>query len=101
MVEIVGAVATSSTRGRRWGTSESPLHHLLDPRTGEPVRDVWRTVSVAASTCVAANTATTEAIVRGGGAVGRLRELCLPARLVDIDGQVVTMGGWPEEVDVP
>ncbi len=36
------AVATSSTRLRRWTAGGMPAHHLIDPRTGRPgVRD-WR-----------------------------------------------------------
>ncbi len=33
-------------------------HHLLDPRTGEPATEVWRTVTATGPTCAAANTAT-------------------------------------------
>ena len=39
-------------------------HHIVDPRRGGPPRS-WRTVSVAAGTCVNANIASTAAIVRG------------------------------------
>lgn len=31
-----GAVATSSSLGRRWGTGDDALHHLIDPTTGWP-----------------------------------------------------------------
>jgi thiamine biosynthesis lipoprotein len=59
---------------------------------------VWRTVSVAAATCVDANIAATAAIVRGEDAPSWLEELRLPARLVSRDGEVVTVAGWPAEV---
>jgi FAD:protein FMN transferase len=49
------ALATSSTRSRRWGTS---LHHILDPRTCRPAEPLWRTVSVRAADCVTANAKT-------------------------------------------
>jgi thiamine biosynthesis lipoprotein len=52
-------------------------------------------VSVAAATCVAANTAATAAIVRGADAADWLAGLDLPARLVARDGAVVTVAGWP------
>jgi len=29
-------VATSSTRLRRWNSGTTPVHHLIDPRTGDP-----------------------------------------------------------------
>jgi thiamine biosynthesis lipoprotein len=31
-----GAVATSSVRRRRWRSGDRTVHHLIDPRTGEP-----------------------------------------------------------------
>lgn len=91
-----GGLATSSTRVRRWIRGGMPVHHVIDPRTGAPAAEVWRTVSVAAARCVDANTATTAAIVLGAGAVGWLRSLGLPARLVRPDGAVVRLCGWPE-----
>ena len=56
---------------------------------------VWRTVSVAAATCTEANTASTAAVIRGGGAPGWLAGLGLAARLVAESGAVLTVGGWP------
>ena len=73
------------------------LHHVVDPATGRSATVVWRTVSVAAATCVDANVAATAAIVRGGRSPAWLHELGLPARLVRADGSVVRVGGWPEE----
>jgi thiamine biosynthesis lipoprotein len=92
-----GALATSSTIGRRWRRDGKVLHHILDPRSCRPVEPVWRTVSVAARSCLAANTASTAALVRGVAAVGWLRGLGLPARLVRADGEVVTLAGWPAD----
>ncbi|MBO0846661.1 MAG: FAD:protein FMN transferase, partial [Nocardioides sp.] len=59
------AVATSSTVRRTWRRGGVRLHHVLDPRTAAPAEDVWRSVSVAAPTCVEANTASTAAVVLG------------------------------------
>jgi thiamine biosynthesis lipoprotein len=89
------ALATSSTLHRRWRRSDELLHHILDPRTGRPADPVWRTVSVAAHTCYAANTVSTAAIVRGWSALEWIRELGMTARLVDQDRVVHTVGGWP------
>ncbi|XVU23742.1 FAD:protein FMN transferase [Actinoplanes sp. CA-054009] len=83
------AVATSSTAGRTWGH----LHHILDPRTGLPAPRVWRTVTVAAHSCLRANTLTTAAIVRGRRAPALLRGV--PSRLVTPGLDVVRQGGWP------
>ncbi|UXX97790.1 FAD:protein FMN transferase [Streptomyces sp. AD2-2] len=44
-----GGLATSGTAARRWRRNGHELHHIVDPRTGLPVRSPWRTVSVAAA----------------------------------------------------
>jgi thiamine biosynthesis lipoprotein len=90
-----GGLATSSTTVRRWGRSS---HHIIDPRTGRPAESRWRTVSVAAGNCVDANTASTAAIVKGDDAPAWLGARGMPARLVDRDGGVLTVAGWPEEL---
>ena len=90
-----GGLATSSVLGRAWQRGGVWLHHIIDPRTGEPARSCWRTATVAAATCVDANVASTAAILRGEQAVGWLRGLRLPARLVRRDGSVVRVAGWP------
>ncbi|HEV2254429.1 MAG TPA: FAD:protein FMN transferase [Streptosporangiaceae bacterium] len=92
-----GGLATSSTKARRWQRGGDVLHHILDPRTGLPAEPVWRTVSVAAGTCVDANAASTAAVIRGRAALGWLARLGLPARLVDATGVVFTVAGWPED----
>ncbi len=90
-----GALATSSTVSRTWDRGGRTAHHLLDPRTGVPAKAVWRTVSVAAGTCVEANTLTTAAVVRGLDALPWLRTLGVPARLVGATFKIVTLGEWP------
>lgn len=86
------ALATSSTISRRWRSGGRVLHHILDPRTCQPATPVWRTASVAAATCLEANTASTAALVRGHEAPERIHA---PARLVRADGTVLALGGWP------
>jgi FAD:protein FMN transferase len=92
-----GGLATSSTTVRTWTAGGRPVHHIIDPATGGPARVCWRTVSVAAGSCVDANTASTAAIIRGEAAVGWLDGAGLPARLVRPDGTVVTTAGWPTD----
>lgn len=91
-----GGLATSSVTVRRWTRGGQALHHIVDPRTGAPAPVVWRTVSVAAASCVDANTASTAAIVRGERSAEWLASLGLPSRLVGADGAVVCVRGWPE-----
>jgi FAD:protein FMN transferase len=90
-----GGLATSSTTVRRWGAG---AHHIIDPRTGLPAVSRWRTVSVAAATCVDANIASTAAVVLGDDAPDWLSERALPARLVEHEGGVRSTAGWPLEL---
>ncbi|MFL5737363.1 MAG: FAD:protein FMN transferase [Actinomycetota bacterium] len=90
-----GGVATSSTTVRRWSKGGEPVHHIVDPRTGLPAREVWRTASVYAGSCVDANTASTAAVVLGEQAPEWLSEQALPSRLVRSSGTVKRVAGWP------
>jgi thiamine biosynthesis lipoprotein len=92
-----GGLATSSTTQRVWRRGGRAAHHILDPRSGLPAAIHWRTVSVAARSCVEANAASTAAIVLGGEARGRLEAAGLPARLVHRDGTVAGTCGWAPE----
>jgi FAD:protein FMN transferase len=96
-VRLAGAtaVATSSTLHRTWRQGGRVRHHVLDPATCQPAAPVWRTASVAADTCVRANTWSTAALVRGHAAERDLRRAGVGARLVAADGAVVRLGGWP------
>ena len=81
---------------RRWLRGDQLIHHIIDPRRGLPAASPWRTVTVAAPTCVQANIASTASIVRGRPALSWLRRLGVAARLVDSTGQVTTVGSWPD-----
>ncbi|HEV3355501.1 MAG TPA: FAD:protein FMN transferase [Pseudonocardiaceae bacterium] len=99
MVTIAdGGLATSSTTVRRWRRAGRDVHHIVDPRTGDLPVTPWRTVSVAAASCLDANAASTAAIVLGDAAPDWLTERRLPARLVDLDGTVRAVGGWPSDL---
>jgi FAD:protein FMN transferase len=90
-----GGLATSGTAVRSWQRGGARFHHIIVPGTGLPAQSCWCAVSVAAATCVAANTASTAAIVRGEAAAGWLAGLGLPARLVRRGGEAITVAGWP------
>src|SRR5204862_6974996 len=89
-----GGLATSSATVRRWQRGGEDLHHVIDPKTGRPANVVWRTVSVAAGSCGAANIASTAAIIRGERAPAWLDSICLPSRLVLPDCTVMLDGVW-------
>lgn len=90
-----GGLATSSTAARRWVRGGRVMHHILDPRSGVPVASPWRTVTVAAPTCLEANVASTGSIIRGSSALAWIAGRGLPARFVDTFGTVTTLPGWP------
>ncbi len=90
-----GGLATSSVATRSWQMPWGPAHHLVDPSTGEPASGPWRTVTVCASSCLDANSASTAAIVRGDRAPQWLEAMGLPSRLVGRDGRVRHLADWP------
>jgi thiamine biosynthesis lipoprotein len=91
-----GGLATSTVMARRWHRGGAAMHHLLDPATGCPVDPVWRTASVIAPTCLAANTASTATVIMGSRAVDWLDRRGLSARLVGSDGSVQLLGDWAQ-----
>ncbi len=91
-----GGLATSSTTVRRWRTTDGWRHHIIDPRTGRNPDSRWRTVSVAAASCVDANAAATAAIVLGDRAPDWLAGRGLPALLIDLDGSPSAVAEWPD-----
>jgi thiamine biosynthesis lipoprotein len=89
-----GGLATSGTTARRWRRGGVELHHIIDPATSLPAETPWRMVTVAAATCVEANAAATAAVIMGDRAPAWLDHLKLPARLVNVAGDVTFAGGW-------
>jgi thiamine biosynthesis lipoprotein len=92
-----GAIATSSTQNRRWNAGGFALHHILDPRNCRPAATVWRTATVAANNCVRANALSTAALILGTAAQPWLTARGHAARLVSASGDVVCVGGFPEQ----
>ena len=92
-----GGLASSSTTVRTWSAGKLRLHHIVDPRTGRPADTSWRTVSVAAASCVDANAASTAAVVLGDNAPEWLAARELPSRLAPAGARTVCVAGWPED----
>lgn len=63
-----GGLATSGDARRYLMKDGRRLGHILDPRTGWPVADAPRSVTVAADTCTAAGMLSTLAMLQGPGA---------------------------------
>jgi thiamine biosynthesis lipoprotein ApbE len=92
-----GGLASSGTAARRWSRGGQTLHHLIDPATGAPAETCWRTVSVAATSCLEANIASTASVILGTRAPQWLDGFGLAARLVTTAGFSVSVGGWPSD----
>ncbi len=98
LVEVgCGGLATSSTVTRRWRGADDDVHHLVDPRTNRSVDHSLRTVTAAGTSCLAANVASTAALVLGDAAPAWLEAHHVSARLVHTDETTSTTGGWPVE----
>ena len=69
-----GALATSGDSHRFLLKDSVRYSHILDPRTGWPVANAPRSVTVAASSCVEAGLLATLAMLRGAQARAFLQE---------------------------
>jgi thiamine biosynthesis lipoprotein len=92
-----GGLTTSTTTIRRWTRGDESVHHIIDPRTGRPAEGPWRTASVYAESALAANTASTAAIVLAADADRWLDTHGYAARLLSVDGAVHYVGAWPHD----
>lgn len=94
-----GALATSGIAKRTWIQGGLRRHHLLDPRTGDPVAGDLHEVTVAASSCRVAEVAATSCFVLGsdhGSAF--LASHGLAGLLTRENGTKVTVGSWPSRI---
>ena len=90
------AIATSSTRRRRWRTDHGAAHHIIDPATRRPAADRWAQVTCVAANALEANTAATAAVILGDAAPTWLMHHGIAARLDGAEGDVVFTPGWPQ-----
>jgi FAD:protein FMN transferase len=90
-----GALATSTTRRRRWLQGGVERHHLLDPASGLPARSEVHSATVTADSCADAEVAAKVALVLGRDRGRRfLAERGLTGLLVE-DGRSTPVGSWP------
>jgi FAD:protein FMN transferase len=88
-----GAVATSSVGRRRWQRHGQMMHHLIDPRTGEPSRSDLHTVTAVAPTAVEAELAAKIALILGSReGQAHLEDRGLSGLLIDHDGGQQVVG---------
>lgn len=88
------ALATSGRDRRRWKRGGRELHHLIDPRTGEPAESDLLRVTVVASDTVRAEVAAKALFLAGAEEAAAEAELTgTPAVLVTEDGRTLFAGG--------
>jgi thiamine biosynthesis lipoprotein len=84
-----GAIATSSIMKRTWSQGEKVRHHLIDPRTGEPAKTDWLSVTVISPSVIEADVFAKAILIAGekdfSGLV-KAKELTFIA--VDSDGNL-------------
>jgi thiamine biosynthesis lipoprotein len=91
------AVATSSTRRRRWATDEGFAHHLIDPRTGRPSETDLASVTVVSSSVARAEVEAKRLILLGSApARAYAFRNRLAALFVDDRGSVTASGAMED-----
>lgn len=91
-----GAVATSSIGGRCWLQNGRPMHHLLDPRSGQPSASDLHTVTVLAPTATVADTAAKVALILGSRrGCAYLADRGLSGLLIERTGERHVVGRLP------
>jgi thiamine biosynthesis lipoprotein len=68
--------------------------HLIDPHTGRAPTPVWRMATAIGFSSLEMAAYTAASLVRGTSARAWLGQLWVPARLVTIYGDVITVGPW-------
>ena len=89
-----GGLATSGRDRRRWRRNGRELHHLIDPRTGEPAETDLLRVTVIAPDAVEAEIAATSLFLAGADRAAREADAAgVAAVLVTGDGRTIFAGG--------
>ena len=95
-----GAVATSSVRRRQWTLDGSTVHHIIDPRTGQPARSGVVQCTAIADTAEHADVAAKVGLILGAGSLsedGEVSSRGLGLRgmaWVTADGGYQCTAGW-------
>lgn len=92
---VRGGLATSGRDRRRWQRGERWLHHLIDPRTGQPVETDLLTATVVAGNAAKAELATKTVMLLGAErGIAWLEQRRLGGILVRENGETVTSRRW-------
>jgi len=89
------AIATSTTARRRWVRSALWNNHLIDPRTGQSVKNDVIAVSVICRTAIKADVYAKSALIMGiDRGLGFLQERQIRGLFVTNEGKVVVTENW-------
>ena len=95
-MEIIDAgLATSGLGHRSWATG----HHIIDPRTAQPARTPWESVSVLAAEAAGANAAATAGLILAERGPDWLAAMGLDGWFVARNHEQA-VGAWPRPVPV-
>ena len=95
-----GALATSGDYARFLRIDGRRYGHILDPRTGWPVRGLV-SVSVIAASCLVAGSLSTIAMLKGRAGIEWLRSLDVPHLWIDADGDRGGAGVFADLLKTP
>jgi thiamine biosynthesis lipoprotein len=98
-----GAVATSSVSKRSWKQGEVPRHHLIDPRTGEPARTAWLSVTVICPTIIEADVYAKTILIGGWSSARKLLKANPGVTFiaVDLNGNLIGSSNYKEYIYEP
>lgn len=92
-----GGVATSSRARRRWCHEGRSVHHLIDPRTGQPATSDLAAVTVVASVTWWAEVLAKAALIAGSDrGAALIADAGCSGLLIGLDATVVTVGAHIE-----
>jgi thiamine biosynthesis lipoprotein len=80
-----GAVATSSIMKRSWVQGKYTRHHLIDPRTGDPARTEWLSVTVICPNIIEADIYAKTILIGGWNAAKNFLEINPNATFIAVD----------------
>ncbi len=80
-----GAVATSSVMKRSWTQGTVNRHHLIDPRTGEPAKADWLSVTVLAPNIIEADVYAKAVLIGGCNEVSKLLKTKASLTFIAVD----------------
>jgi thiamine biosynthesis lipoprotein len=98
-----GAVATSSIMKRSWIQGKLTRHHVIDPRTGEPARTEWLSVTVICPDIIAADVYAKTFLIGGSPIAKELLQAnpTMTFIAVDLTGNLIGSSNYKDYIYEP